>query len=376
MISATGWKLLLVLISFTETVHGLTVTAHYPKSSLSLSLRGDSCGLNWEKGLLMKNIGDQTTWTIDLNCPSGTTKIEMKVLIDDKIWMLGSNHHFDLSVDPSLPSTEIYPWFYSYHGILQVMKNIYSKELNNFRDVIYYLPPSYAENTLKKYSNILIMHDGQNLFNRSTAYMGNAWMCQDALDQSIITGLADEIIIVGPYNTADRIDEYTYIYDPSEDAGGKGDLYLDWIESTLIPFTTTTYPRTSITREKLGILGSSLGGLISCYAVWTRSHIYGKAGCMSSSFWWNENHFQNVIIPSTVPVKPFPMIYMDSGTGSPGETQCTAYTMNIFEQMLQDGYEDEINVKRYVDEGATHSESYWGPRFHIPIEFLYNSVTV
>jgi predicted alpha/beta superfamily hydrolase len=367
---------LLFLFSLFETIHGLavTVTARYPKSSLSLSLRGNACGLNWDQGILMKNVG--TTWTVDLNCPIETTTLEMKVLIDDKIWMLGSNHHLDLSsAGAGSAATELFPWFYSYHGTLQVMKNIYSKELNNFRDVIYYLPPSYLENTLKTHSNILIMHDGQNLFNRSTAYMGNAWMCQDALDQSIITGLADEVIVVGPYNTADRIDEYTYIYDPSEEAGGKGDLYLDWIESTLIPLTSTNY-RTSITRERLGILGSSLGGLISCYAVWTRSNVYGKAGCMSSSFWWDENHFQNVIIPSSVPSKPFPVIYMDSGTGSIGETQCTAYTLNIFEQMLQDGYEEESNVKRYVDEGATHSESYWGPRFHIPIEFLYSSKTV
>lgn len=51
----------------------------------------------------------------------------------------------------------------------------------------------------------------------------------------------EEVIVVGPYNTNDRTDEYTYSFDPSEGFGGKGDLYLDWIESTLIPLVKKTY---------------------------------------------------------------------------------------------------------------------------------------
>ena len=81
------------------------------------------------------------------------------------------------------------------------------------------------------------------------------------------------------------MDEYTYIQDPDY-GGGKGDLYLDFIESTIIPLAQSNF-RVEISRDTLGILGSSLGGLISCYAGWTRSDIYGKVGCMSSSFWWD-----------------------------------------------------------------------------------------
>jgi len=103
----------------------------------------------------------------------------------------------------------------------------------------------------------------------------------------IIEGKMDEVVIVGAYNTNGRNDEYTYSFDPSEGFGGKGDLYLDWIESTLIPLAKSNF-RVEINRDTLGILGSSLGGLISCYAGWTRSTVYGKVGCMSSSFWWND----------------------------------------------------------------------------------------
>lgn len=200
-------------------------------------------------------------------------------------------------------------------------------------------------------------------------------MCQDSLDESIIGGTTDEILVVGAYNTADRMDEYTYVYDPSEGAGGKGDLYLDWIESTLIPLVEENF-RVDISRDTLGILGSSLGGLISCYAGWTRSNVYGKVGCMSSSFWWDDNDFQNNVVPANTPEKPLNAIYMDSGNGSLGEKECTAYTANVYEQMVDKGYEENVQVFKYVDEGATHSETYWGPRFHISMEDLYPPTNV
>lgn len=313
-------------------------------------------------------------FSISVSCPSSVSSFEFKVLADDSTWEQGSNHHYSTEQGST---REIYPWFNSKSGDTStIIKNVYSKELNNTRDVIFYLPPSYYENSLKTYSNILIMHDGQNLFDWKTAYMGNAWNCQESLDSTIIGGTTDEILVVGAYNTPDRINEYTYIYDPSEGAGGKGDLYLDWIESTLLPLVKENIPRVEIKRETLGILGSSLGGLISCYAGLTRPDVYGRVGCMSSSFWWDENDFQKNVVPESTPKKPLNHIYMDSGTGSVGEKECTAYTADVYQQLADKGYSPDEEVFKYVDEGATHSESYWGPRFHIPMEDLYPSSTV
>ena len=45
--------------------------------------------------------------------------------------------------------------------------------------------------------------------------------CQDTLDTTIINGSSDEVVVIGPYNTAGRMDEYTYVFDPSENGGGK-----------------------------------------------------------------------------------------------------------------------------------------------------------
>ena len=358
-----------------------TIESYYPRVLEPFYLRGDECGLNWDSGVKMdcqETAGDVYRCSHTVECDESKVKqLEVKVLINDDRWMLGANHLISV-VESSGNSTnveEIYPWFFTYVGSLTKIEKVYSKELGNTRDVIYYTPPSYNENTLKVHKNVLIMHDGQNLFNPLTSAFGTAWMCQDTMDELIVGGQSDEVIIAGAYNTPDRTNEYTYIYDPSERAGGKGDLYLDWIESTLIPLTADNY-RVSIERDALGILGSSLGGLISCYAGWTRSTVYGKVGCMSSSFWWDDQDFQKSILPNNEPSAEMsrPHIYMDSGTGEPLTT--TAYTTQIYDYMVQDGFVAEVEVDQFVDPGAEHSESSWGPRFYVPIEFLYPPNTV
>jgi predicted alpha/beta superfamily hydrolase len=357
---------LVVLSAVSAIAAPVTITAHYPDKLPSLYIRGDGCGLDWETGLAM-TASAENEWTGVVECGNNVKSLDVKVLVGDKTWMLGANHHVNLN---DSNSSAVYPWFYNTKGTLEIIENVYSSELKNTRDVIVYKPPSYAENTLKVHKNVLIMHDGQNLFDPRTSAFG-AWMCQDALDASIIGGTTEEILVVGAYNTVDRNDEYTYVFDPSEGFGGKGDLYLDWIESTLLPLVPQRF-RVTIERDSLGILGSSLGGLISCYAAWTRSAVYGRAGCMSSSFWWDENDYQkNVITGSQPPKDMLPVIYMDSGDGSKGERDCGRYTQEIYDYELSDcGYSSE-NTFTYVMPGGTHDEASWGERFHIPIEKLY-----
>lgn len=357
-----------------------TVDAFYPSKLQSVFIRGSGCGLNWEKGVPM--VSASTTdgsfkWSYVVNCAQGETFLEVKVLIGDKQWMIGSNHHISASELKTTEKNELYPWFNTYAGTQVIIKNVYSSELKNSRDVIVYLPPSYNENTLKKYKNVMIMHDGQNLFDPRTSAFGTAWMCQDTMNSLIVGGQSDEVILVGAYNTNDRNTEYTYIYDPEEGFGGKGDLYLDWIESTLIPLVGKTY-RVNLQRETLGILGSSLGGLISCYAGWTRSAVYGKVGCMSTSLWWADQDFQKHVLPNNLPQEPFPVTYMDGGTAGSagGEAQCSVYTKQVYDYQLSVGFVANVNAFTYVDQGGEHNEASWAARFYKPILALYPANTV
>ncbi len=65
-----------------------------------------------------------------------------------------------------------------------------------------------------------------------------------------------------------------------------------------------------------------------------------------------------------------PVIYMDAGTEE-GESEIEKDTGDVKPQMVSMGYVDGLNLKTYVDQGAYHTEYYWGDRFYMPMTFLY-----
>lgn len=153
--------------------------------------------------------------------------------------------------------------------------------------------------------------------------------------------------------------------------GGKGDLYLDFIEKELLPKLKTDYFAGRFVEGTVGIGGSSLGGLISCYALYTRPQVYKKAICMSSSFWWNSEDFKK-IVSTTRTYNPSSSFYLDSGDSGPSQDSKTQ-TENVKAALVQKGYIENKNLFYYLDKGGQHSESYWGKRFPIPMQYLYSS---
>lgn len=104
------------------------------------------------------------------------------------------------------------------------------------------------------------MHDGQNLFDDKTAFAGE-WRVDETLDS-----LKAEVIIVGIESSNEkRMDELTP-YQNEKYGGGKADAYLDFIVTTLKPYIDTNY-RTKTGKMNTAIAGSSLGGLVSYYAI-------------------------------------------------------------------------------------------------------------
>ena len=132
--------------------------------------------------------------------------------------------------------------------------------------------------------------------------------------------------------------------------------------------------RVSIKRDTLGILGSSLGGLISCYAGWTRLDVFGKVGFIGSSFWWDDQDYQNNVVPQECPTKAgsMPQIYMDSGKGSRGERDCTQYTSEIYAlEHSRCGFTAGANTRTNVQDGGVHNEASWASCFNILIQKFY-----
>jgi predicted alpha/beta superfamily hydrolase len=118
-----------------------------------------------------------------------------------------------------------------------------------------------------------------------------------------------------------------------------------------------------------GIGGSSLGGLISCYAAYTRPTKYKTAICMSSSFWWNSEDFNSKIL-SVEKVYDGSKFYIDSGDSGPSQDGKNQ-TVTVYQHMSKIGYKVNQTLFYYLDKGGQHSEYYWGARFLVPMTKLY-----
>ena len=152
-------------------------------------------------------------------------------------------------------------------------------QLNRARRIWIYLPEGY-EKTKKEYP-VMYMHDGQNIFDEYTAGFGE-WGVDECLDSLIHAG-KQACIVVGIDNGPKRLNEYNPF--GFRDFGeGEGDGYLDFIVQTLKPFIDKKY-RTLSSKENTIIAGSSMGGLISYYAMIKQPQVFGKAGIFSPAFW-------------------------------------------------------------------------------------------
>jgi predicted alpha/beta superfamily hydrolase len=152
--------------------------------------------------------------------------------------------------------------------------------LNRERTVRLYLPPGYATST-KRYP-VLYMHDGQNLFDAATAYAGE-WGVDETLDKLAKTqGL--EIIVVGIDNGGEKRMTELNPWDHERFGKGEGAQYMDFIVKVVKPQIDAAY-RTLPGREATGIMGSSMGGLISHYAILQYPQVFSKAGIFSPAYW-------------------------------------------------------------------------------------------
>lgn len=376
----------------------LRVVVAYPEVNLPsgtrMGLRGDSLGLSWDTSLAMDHVGENQ-WVVDVVVdaapPSGIA--EMKPILDDQVWCKGQNQMVNVSAMDSTATVTLFPWFQSSSDLV-ILENVYSPQLDNVRDIIVYVPAPAMENPLRPFGggDMLVAHDGQNLFNASTSAFGTAWMIQNTADPDIDEGNTRPYFVIGVYNTANRTYEYTPQPDPTVGTGGGADLLLDFYEETVYPLVAARFgllpppargspqPSGGTPDTRWTMLGSSLGGLLSCYAAWTRPGVYAQAGCMSSSFWWADEHFNNVTLqkpPPTGKANPEVNWYVDSGDSGP-DNDDEAQTERVHQHLIRLGYTDSPSraasfaatdspgkVWHYVQAGGQHNEKYWGERFHV-----------
>lgn len=240
-------------------------------------------------------------------------------------------------------------------GNVRYHHNFGSTFLKSIRNVVVWLPPSYLENPNKKYP-VLYAHDGQNLFDH-TNLSGSEWRMDEIADSLMRKGEIEEFIIVAMANTKDRWIEYN--------GTPEGENYLKFIVTELKPFIDKTY-RTKIDRTNTGIIGSSMGGLISFYAAYNYPQIFSKAACLSSGFFFDDGNIMNSIKTDLKPLQNS-MVYLDCG-GKDLDYDFLPSNQQVNE-LLQKDKQIKVLYKEFPED--PHNEVAWSKRLDIPFKFLF-----
>lgn len=229
---------------------------------------------------------------------------------------------------------------------------ITAPELSTQKKIWVYLPEGY-ESSRKKYP-VIYMHDAQNLFDKSTAYIGE-WRADETLDS-----LHAQVIVIGiEHGNEKRIDELTP-YKNVKYGGGNADAYLSFIVHTLKPHIDSLY-RTKQDRKHTTIFGSSLGGLVSFYAVLKYPEVFGKAGIFSPSLWYTDDIY--TLAKGTKKIKA--KLYFMCGDD---EDKDMVPDMQRMEEIIAPIACKKCLTKKIIP-GGKHNEALWAKQF--PEAFLW-----
>lgn len=229
------------------------------------------------------------------------------------------------------------------------------------RRIWIYLPPNYETTELN--FPVLYMHDGQNLFDSQTSFAGE-WEVDETLDELYDAGVNVPIVIGIDNGGGQRVEEYTPWVNV-EGGGGKGSLYIDFIVETLKPFVDSNY-RTLPDRNNTGIMGSSLGGLISYYGALKFQDVFSKSGIFSPSYWWSDTVWDF----ADANPKLFEMMIYQMCGGLEGFS--TVANMTKMDTYLQNAgfFANELNLKVVV--GGQHNEQLWREGFGEAYQWLFS----
>ncbi len=213
-----------------------------------------------------------------------------------------------------------------------------------------FYPPGYHENTLRRYP-VLYMQDGQNVFFAEEAFLGEHWRVAETLGTLDAMNAIRQAIVVGIYPN-DRMVDYTA---PGYEAYGR------FVVSTLKPFVDEHF-RTLPDPSHTGVMGSSLGGVVSFFLAWQYPEVFGFTISMSSTFGWRDDLHARVACESRRPGR----IYLDSGW--PQDNYEVTRDMRAL--LLRRGYREGTDLFYFAFPRALHDERHWAMRCHIPFQLF------
>jgi enterochelin esterase-like enzyme len=277
---------------------------------------------------------------------------------------------------PAAPQIHKLPQFASHHV--------------DARNIEVFLPRQYFELPRQRF-NVLYIHDGQNVFDPGTAYGGVAWELDSAVQAMLDANQIRPTIVVAIWNNGmKRYNEYCpekpfmqlspTVRDSIDDeyrleGNMLADEYLRFLVDEVKPFIDQHY-RTESTVDHTFIMGSSMGGLISAYALLEYPEIFGGAACLSTH--WPFSHqkgphpFANVMIDYVVEryatIKDKHLLYFDLGTN----TLDSLYPEHQarLDSVILSKYGEQPNYVSKRFDGHAHNEASWKARIDVPLSFL------
>ncbi len=256
------------------------------------------------------------------------------------------------------------------------------------RNVVVWLPDGYS--TAIRY-DVIYMHDGQMLFDATTTWNHQEWQVDENICNLISRDEIRPCIVVAIDNTDNRITEYfpqkTVQYLSKKDLQGihtsifTADAYLLFIVNELKPFIDSNYSTLTDPAHTF-TLGSSMGGLISLYALCEYPHVFGGAACLSTHLSMllpqpeGSPAFRNQpwaeafrkYLNKHFPAPNAKLIYMDRGTVEL-DGSYAPYQDAVTRLLIGKGWDqDHFTVRTFI--GHRHMETYWAQRLSVPLTFL------
>lgn len=226
--------------------------------------------------------------------------------------------------------------------------SIHAPQLGRDKTIWVYLPYNYNDTTTR--FPVIYMHDGQHVFDHAESPK-REWHVEDKLND-----LHSQAIIIGiEHGGANRrIDEMTP-YKNEKYGGGHADDYLDFIVNTLKPYVDENY-RTLTEKENTTIFGSSVGGLISFYALLKFPDVFGNAGVFSPSFWFSHEIFELMETVEHIDGR----IYFMAGDH---ESMGMVPDIDHMEELVLQRVNDKKQVHKKIVHNGRHNELLWQREF-------------
>lgn len=281
-----------------------------------------------------------------------------------------------------------YPQVQLSSGMLMRLDSLSSKYIKP-RPIDIWLPENYSKE--KKYAT-LYMHDGQMLFDSTTTWNKQEWKLDEWASKLMNSEKTKDFIVVAVHNISDErwqdlFPQKAFEYlseeekvlinqqnNSKQDVKFNGNNYLKFLVEDLKPIVDSEFS-TYKNRDNTFVMGSSMGGLMSMYAICEYPEVFGGAACLSTH-WPGAKPIENNPIPwaiikymeSNLPDVKTHKLYFDYGTETL-DAYYPKYASTVTKVLMSNGYSEE-NFKNLKFEGANHSENAWNERLDVPLIFL------